>query len=41
MVRLRRLYDALDHFEPQKIRGADWRLPDNLQALAKEAEDIT
>ena len=41
MARLRRLYVFLDHFKYKKTRGADWRLPDNLQALAKEAEDIT
>ena len=41
MARLRRLSDILDRLKDKKSRRADWRCPDNLHALTKEAEDIT
>lgn len=40
MARLRRLYHILDRFKEKNIRRADWRLPENLQALVQKAEDI-
>ena len=39
--RLRRLDDILALFVPRKTKARDWTPPENVRALAKEAEDIT